>query len=590
MMIMPPPSSSSSSTTTLDRSAPSSEEEEQQPLLRGEGTSVLVGGAVGDDNDGPSNDAPPAAAAAAASGATSGMTAAAAAGATGRSPSAELTVGDDGDDDNGGGSGDDADNNHSNDDIEGGPPPVVVLLPSLREVLECQISSWYPAFARGVEDGDDDDDAAAASERRHRSPTGGDGVGGGGEDNSGGAAARRKQRRRRKRLTIRTVLVDVPDSFVASYLQSGNTVRLPPGSATSSILRTGPSPLRNPDGDDDDSDDSAWSSDASQPEDAPPNDRHGSSELESGHPNYDDGDELAALDQRIRAAIDELGGSVLPKLNWSAPKDAAWINAGSLQCQTPGDIYLLLQSSDFVSYDVHHALQDVASTEEEEEEEEGICSGAQREVATFSGYQLALRKWCHLYPSQEFRCFVKNRTVVAISQRHSTSHFPHLVQQQDRIRQRLVDFHDEYVKNRFAVNHQQCGDPVVSNYVLDAYIDQHDKVWIVDFNVWGSRTDPLLFTWRELERMDTHDEKVAVAAMRVVETPKQVRHDPLSSYRAPIDAVHVASLTGGGGFGGMGGARAFEEFAKLCRRPHDGQSASSSEEDEELEYEDGAQD
>jgi D123 len=515
------------------------------------------------------------------------MTAATAAGATGTPPSAaaaELTVGDDGDDN--GGSGDD--DNHSNGDIDGGNPPVVVLLPSLREVLECQISSWYPAFAKGVDD-DDDDDAAAAPP----------GTGGGGEDNGGGAAVRRKrQRRRRKRITIRTVMVDVPDSFVASYLQSGTTVRLPPGSATSSILRTGPLPLRNPDdGDDNDSDDSAWSSDASQPDEAPPpNDRHGNTELGSDHSKHDGDngdDELAMLDRQIRAALRELGGSVLPKLNWSAPKDASWINAGSLRCQTPGDIYLLLQASDFVSYDVHHALQDVASTQEEDDHSNSSSSSSSTRSSkvdgadtTFSGYKLALRKWCHLYPSQEFRCFVKHRTVVAISQRHSTSHFPHLVQQQDEIRQRLVDFHGEYVKNRFAVNHQQGGAPVVANYVLDAYIDRHDKVWIVDFNVWGSRTDPLLFTWRQLERMDVNGVGAGAAAaakIRVVETPKQVRHDPLASYRAPIDAVHVASLTGGGG--GMGSARAFEEFAKLCRRPYDGQSATSSSDEED---EDGA--
>ncbi|KAI4134088.1 MAG: hypothetical protein LQ347_001822, partial [Umbilicaria vellea] len=58
----------------------------------------------------------------------------------------------------------------------------------------------------------------------------------------------------------------------------------------------------------------------------------------------------------IRSTIAELGGSVVPKLNWSAPKDATWINAGnSMECRTPNDIYLLLKSSDFITHDLEQA-------------------------------------------------------------------------------------------------------------------------------------------------------------------------------------------------------------------------------------------
>jgi D123 len=271
---------------------------------------------------------------------------------------------------------------------------------------------------------------------------------------------------------------------------------------------------------------------------------------------------------------------VMPKLNWSAPKDASWINAGSLKCQTPGDVYLLLQSSDFVSHDVHHALADVDAVSAAAAPPPSTTTGS---VGVFEGYKLALRKWCHLYPSHEFRCFVRNRNVVAVSQRHSTSHFPHLVEQQDEIRKRLVEFHDEHVKNRFAVD-RQGGDPVVLNYVLDAYVDRNEKVWVVDFNVWGSRTDPLLFTWEELRGMRGKGGKggddVAAVTMRVVEAARQVRHNPLASYRAPIDAVHVASLTGDGA--SSGGPRAFEEFAKLCRRPQDQSSSSSSDDEDDV--------
>src|SRR4051812_40688193 len=48
--------------------------------------------------------------------------------------------------------------------------------------------------------------------------------------------------------------------------------------------------------------------------------------------------------EAIERTIEELGGKVAPKLNWSAPKDATWIAAtNSMECRTPNDIYLLLK-------------------------------------------------------------------------------------------------------------------------------------------------------------------------------------------------------------------------------------------------------
>ncbi|GKY98643.1 hypothetical protein MPSEU_000821000 [Mayamaea pseudoterrestris] len=159
--------------------------------------------------------------------------------------------------------------------------------------------------------------------------------------------------------------------------------------------------------------------------------------------------------------------------------------------------------------------------------------------------QLALRKWCNLYPSHEFRCFVKENELVAVCQRHDSQHFPHLQRDAYMIRSLIVEFFDEIVCGKFA-------NGAIVKYVFDCYVDQHEKVWIVDFNVWGRRTDTLLYTWDELEAMDSD-----MPEMRIVETDKQVRSDPLASYRAPIDAVHLASLTGGD-------PKAFEALMKLC--------------------------
>lgn len=81
----------------------------------------------------------------------------------------------------------------------------------------------------------------------------------------------------------------------------------------------------------------------------------------------DDGEDCDAaasrfpeLEAAIAAAIRKHGGSVFPKLNWSAPKDAAWVLGGSLKCTSPRDVLLLLKSSDHISHDLCHARHDAA--------------------------------------------------------------------------------------------------------------------------------------------------------------------------------------------------------------------------------------
>ena len=92
--------------------------------------------------------------------------------------------------------------------------------------------------------------------------------------------------------------------------------------------------------------------------------------------------------------------------------------------------------------------------------------------------------------------------------------------------------------------------------MFDVYLDQKNRVWLLDFNIWARSTDSLLFEWSELLTMDVDDEPI----FRLVETANQVRQDPLASYRAPIDTLHLASLTGQT-------SKNFEDLMKLCQRP-----------------------
>ncbi|KAJ0975166.1 hypothetical protein J5N97_017131 [Dioscorea zingiberensis] len=84
------------------------------------------------------------------------------------------------------------------------------------------------------------------------------------------------------------------------------------------------------------------------------------------------------LEDAVNRSITALGGAVLPKLNWSSPKDAAWISSdGSLRCTSFSDIALLLRSSDSISHDLSQALT--------------LCSDASLDPPSTAFY-LALRK------------------------------------------------------------------------------------------------------------------------------------------------------------------------------------------------------
>lgn len=172
---------------------------------------------------------------------------------------------------------------------------------------------------------------------------------------------------------------------------------------------------------------------------------------------------------------------------------------------------------------------------------------------------------------------------MGISQRHPSKYYPHLQPPSDgTIHPSATIIHaffDTYIQNRFAHGN-------IHRYVIDLYLDSQERVWIVDFNVWGSRTDGLLFDWKEdLMEMGTrmHDMKqqasgddgddasnIPIPEMRVVtKDMKSMTYDPLSSYRGPTDVMDLASSSSGKNMVGSDGniIPSFEEFMKQCVRP-----------------------
>ncbi|MCJ1376294.1 hypothetical protein MMC20_007536 [Loxospora ochrophaea] len=259
---------------------------------------------------------------------------------------------------------------------------------------------------------------------------------------------------RYRSVTPKARLIPLSPPFI-SYLRSDGII-LPP--------ETAPSPL-------DDSDSGVFSSSfASDSED---------DDNEENDPSL----QWQDIHQTIRSTILELGGSVVPKLNWSAPKDATWIAAtNSMECHTPNDIYLLLKSSDFVTHDLEHALDGCEDAAAAEEDTDSIP------------YHLVLRKTIpSLITSLELRCFVRARRLLCICQR-DLNHYSFLPSLLPRLRALIQDFFDAKLRDSFPDD----------NFVFDVYVPQPQekgRVWLIDVNPWAARTDPLLFSWLEVLTM-----------------------------------------------------------------------------------------
>ncbi|XP_053261671.1 cell division cycle protein 123 homolog isoform X3 [Podarcis raffonei] len=152
---------------------------------------------------------------------------------------------------------------------------------------------------------------------------------------------------------------------------------------------------------------------------------------------------------KVEEAIGSLGGSVFPKLNWSAPRDAYWIALNSsLKCKCLSDIFLLFKSSDFITRDFTqpfiHCNDDSPDPNLQ--------------------YELVLRKWCELIPGAEFRCFVKENKLIGISQRDYTQYYEHISKQKEEICRLTQEFFKKHIQYKF----------FDEDFVFDIYRDSMD--------------------------------------------------------------------------------------------------------------------
>jgi len=220
------------------------------------------------------------------------------------------------------------------------------------------------------------------------------------------------------------------------------------------------------------------------------------------------------FEEEVIQCIEALGGSVFPKLDWSSPKDAAWISFDrTLRCHSIRDIFLLLKSSDFVTHDLTIPFEN--------------CDDTPHPSSQSVTHHLVLRQWQDISPESEFRCFVQNNAVVAISQRHLGIHFPHLTVDKETICSDILHFYHTFVQGKFAD----------SDFTFDVWHKAKEDIVLLDFNPFGPVTDSLLFHWNELMSRSPHNPSSPCEFRCVLE--KDIQPDPYRWYAMPQDFVHL---------------------------------------------------
>ncbi|GKV94873.1 regulator [Pectobacterium aroidearum] len=100
---------------------------------------------------------------------------------------------------------------------------------------------------------------------------------------------------------------------------------------------------------------------------------------------------------------------------------------------------------------------------------------------------LYLREWCDIPRWGEFRCFIRDRRVIGVSQYHCMEYFPFLKEKENEIRLQLIAF----LQKLLPVLHV---DSVVADVAM-MYQGGEFSTVLIELNPFIQRTDACLFSW-----------------------------------------------------------------------------------------------
>ncbi|KAH0955350.1 hypothetical protein HN011_004828 [Eciton burchellii] len=200
--------------------------------------------------------------------------------------------------------------------------------------------------------------------------------------------------------------------------------------------------------------------------------------------------------QKIQDVLDKYG-AVFIKTNWSSPVDATWVApTKTLKCNTLEEIYLLLKSSNRIANDLN-----MAKLRKDHENPLPFC--------------LVLKQWRDINPCTEFRCFVMDNELIAISQRDISQYHSSNESEKYNIQTDIKSLFSERIKGRFPLR----------NYSFDVVRHKKDKVKIIDFGPMDeSSVKSTLFTYEELQNHSDETSEFRFIGEEIGIQPKPPTH------------------------------------------------------------------
>ncbi|XP_029034365.1 cell division cycle protein 123 homolog [Osmia bicornis bicornis] len=200
--------------------------------------------------------------------------------------------------------------------------------------------------------------------------------------------------------------------------------------------------------------------------------------------------------KKIQDVIDEYD-AVFIKSNWSSPLDATWVApTKTLKCKTLEEVYLLLKSSDRIA-------KDLSNVKNYTNNENSLTPC------------IILKQWRDINPCTEFRCFVVNNELTAISQRDISQYHSYNDSEKFNIQTDIKSLFMERIKDRFPLNH----------YSFDVVRFKKEKVKIIDFGPLDeSATKGTLFTYEEIQNEIKHIPEFRFIGEEIGIQPKAPNH------------------------------------------------------------------
>lgn len=149
---------------------------------------------------------------------------------------------------------------------------------------------------------------------------------------------------------------------------------------------------------------------------------------------------------------------------------------------------------------------------------------------------VVVRKWVDIEPMMEFRCFVVNGRVTAISQYYSTIFFPELASKKDHLAAAIIDKLERQVYPRLRSSHG--GDPPL---IIDFCFTRTNDLLVVEVNPWGESTHACLFDWRTDAKL-LHENK-GEAVVRIRDAPLVLSEGDRIRLAEFLDATSTTTAT-----------------------------------------------